>query len=59
MVLLAIASIFGLWWYQEKLRKRYAPQPAEAPETDKKLAKEDENEEKTEEVTDEYEIIEG
>lgn len=59
MVLLAIASLFGLWWYQEKLRKRNVPQPTETPKTDKIPAKEDENEEKTEEVTDEYEIIEG
>ena len=62
MVVLVVALLFGLWWYQKKLRKRYAPQRAEAadtPETEEKQAGKAENVEKSEEVTDEYEIIES
>lgn len=56
MVIIMVGMLFGLWWYQEHLRKRYAPQDAEDTLSEKEQQPEEQQPE--EEKTDEYEIIE-
>ena len=56
MVIIMVGMLFGLWWYQEHLRKRYAPQVAE--DTPSEQEQQPEEQQPEEEKTDEYEIIE-
>ena len=59
MAIIMVGMLFGLWWYQEHLRKQYAPQVSPKGENEKKKdASEPAGQEVEEEKTDEYEIIE-
>ena len=57
MLIIASGLLYGLWWYQERLRKRLAPQ-TEAQEESEKPTEEPKKEAEEEESGDEYEIIE-
>ena len=60
MILIAAGLLFGLWWYQEKLRKQYAGSTVPAASVSKENTENKESTEpvQEEEKTDEYVIIE-
>jgi hypothetical protein len=60
MIFVAAGLLFGLWWYQERLRKKYA---VTAGPTDSEITEDSKSQETSatiqeEEKTDEYDIIE-
>ena len=60
MIFVAAGLLFGLWWYQERLRKKYA---VTAGPTDSEITEDSKSQEASatmqeEEKTDEYDIIE-
>jgi hypothetical protein len=60
MILIAAGLLFGLWWYQEKLRKQHAGSTVPAASVSKENTETKESTEpvQEEEKTDEYVIIE-
>ena len=62
MIILTAALLYGMWWYQERLRKQQEEGKAETLDSSEAETSEQPSEapqEQAEEVTDEYEIIEN
>ena len=64
MIIIAVAMLYGMWWYQERLRKQHEGEQAENQESSETEASKQSSEApqeqaEEEEATDEYEIIEN